>query len=359
MERREIYQLLEDAKSAMKPVHEDAATPHTKVSDKAHQQYLKIARRLFGVTSGDKLIYPKDSQRIFNLIRQSKTTSTLRLYARAVRHIALNTLNDQVMQADNAQRQGDWEKVDAIVSQPRFTALIKLASLMPSDYSEDWKPQRKRKGKKASLSKLPADWREQMIKHSSGKFTIPMMIAMLSGARPAEFEKGVKVSLINDSLYVYITGAKVTNKAGQEYRYLKLADHPITTSLIKMMKDEGESTLFVKVSKGNSISTHMRRIGERIWPKRKESITVYTARHAIAGACKQAIAKGSNPDLVSQVLGHIVDKTASYYGNRFQCRGSNILPTVVEVPKAIKRKSAARNANRKLLMTAKIVKNSM
>jgi len=31
-----------------------------------------------------------------------------------------------------------------------------------------------------------------------------------------------------------------------------------------------------------------RAVGKKIWPKRKESITVYTARHAMAADCKAA-----------------------------------------------------------------------
>ena len=68
----------------------------------------------------------------------------------------------------------------------------------------------------------------------------------------------------------------------------------------------------------------------------------------MAAACKAAIAGGADPDLVSQVLGHIVDETASYYGNRFQSGGRNIVPSDIKVTKAIKHKQRTRIEARKL-----------
>ena len=67
----------------------------------------------------------------------------------------------------------------------------------------------------------------------------------------------------------------------------------------------------------------------------------------MAADCKQAIAEGADPDLVSQVLGHVVDKTASYYGNRYQSGGRSMVPLDVTVTKPIKHKSRARNEARK------------
>lgn len=348
MERQEIYHLLANAKQALQPTHEDAATIKTIVTSDAHDQYLKITRRIFGVDANNKMIYPQDADVIFNLIRQSKTKATLRKYARAVRHVALNALSDQLKQADAAQRIGDWQKVERIVSQPQFTAFTNLAMLLPADYAKDWEATKKRKGKKSSLSRLPNNWREQMAAKSTGQFRIPMMIALLTGVRPEELQKGVLVKLLDNCLYVHIKGAKVKENAGQKYRQFKLADHPITRELIQIMQINNETEMLVQVDIGNSVTTHMREVGKKIWPKRKESITCYTARHAMAAECKQAIFEGANPDLVSQVLGHIVDKTASYYGNRFQSGGVSVVPTAVKVPKEVRHKSTTRNANRRI-----------
>jgi hypothetical protein len=363
LEREDIYRLLDNAKNALYPTVDDKiknkdpkkefntirpATIDSKVSNEAHLQYFEVAKRFFGYNQQTNLhIPPEDAQLIIDQIKKAKTLSTLRVYAKSVRHISMQALNTLKKEADKAQRAGEWGVVENIVCSKNFAALVKLSEMLPYSYRQNWEPKEKRKSKKKSLSRLPLNWRELMAAKSKGQFRIPMMIALLTGVRPEELKKGVVVKLHKNSLYVHINGAKVTEKAGQKYRHLKLANHSLTKELIQIMQLASKSEMLVQVDKGNSVTTHMRAVGKKIWPRRKESITCYTSRHAMAAQCKQAIYDGANLDLVSQVLGHIVDKTASYYGNRFQSGGASVVPTTVRVPKEIKRKSAARSANRK------------
>ena len=66
-------------------------------------------------------------------------------------------------------------------------------------------------------------------------------------------------------------------------------------------------------------------------------------------ACEAEIADGADPDMVSQMLGHIIDITTSYYGVLFQSGGISIAPTEVVVPNAIKQKMRAHNLRRSVL----------
>jgi integrase len=388
LERQEIYRLLAEAKEALRSTHEDGANVNTVVTVDAQTQYLKIARRILKIDKDNNLIFPDDINQVISSIRQSKTKATLRKYARAIRHASIQRLNILLNNADKAQREGNWQEVENIISKKEFSALTELSKLMPAEYTKNWQELQeiistnylsdfkesselmardyvknwtaaeKRKSKKTSLSKLPIYWRELMVQESTGQFKIPMMVALMTGARPVEFEKGIQLKLVQGSLYVKIQGAKVKENVGQEYRIFKLADHDITGELIKIMQSEISTKLFVHINKGNSLTTHMRKVGEKLWPRRKESITCYTARHSMAAHCKEAIFKGADPDLVSQVLGHIVDKTASYYGNRFQSGGASVVPSDVQVPKPIKHISAQRNANRTLPSQKNKVKNT-
>lgn len=112
------------------------------------------------------------------------------------------------------------------------------------------------------------------------------------------------------------------------------------------ISDETRNRLPVAVNHGNSLTTHLRSKAKALWPARKESITTYSARHALAADCKKAIHDGADPDLVSQVLGHVVDKTASYYGSISQSGGISVAPTDVVVPKGIRHKAKERNKRR-------------
>ena len=346
LERQEIYRLLAEAKEALKPSHDDAATVNTTVTKDAQQQYTKIAKRIIGVSDDGKVIFPCSAEPIISSVKESKTKSTLRKYARAIRHVSILMLSMLIKNADTAQRSGNWKEVEKIVSLPEFCALVGLAKLMPADYGLNWIAEKPRKGKKSSIKRLPLDWREQMAAKSKGQYRIPMIVCLLTGCRPIETTYGVILKVINDVLYVRLKGAKVKENAGQEYRILKVSAHPLTTELIKIINQTGQDSFLVKAKVANSVSTHMRNVAKKLWPRRKESITVYSARHAMAADCKQAVFDGGDPDLVSKVLGHTVDKTASYYGTRSQSGGNSVAPSDVKVPKEIKHKTSNRNASR-------------
>jgi hypothetical protein len=349
MDKQAIFDRIRQARAALKPVHPDAATVDRYVTPDTAKQYKDEAGRLFGEDpKKNETRHPQDAKKIIAKVRKAKTKSTLKKRARSIRYVSMTRLNDLLKMVDKAQRGGRWDLVERIVMHDTFLAYIQLASLMPSDYAIDWEADRGRKSKKRSLLRLPLDWRELMSTESNGQFRIPMLIALMTGCRPVELEMGVLVEQKNGGLYVTINSAKVTEHAGQEYRKFRLADHPLTDELIAVM-DLGEDPLrmIVKVDCGNSVTTHMRAIGKKLWPKRKETITVYTARHGMAAECKAAIANGADPDLVSQVLGHVVDKTASYYGNRFQAGGRSVLPSEIDVPKPIRHKQRERLAERK------------
>ena len=358
LERQEIYQKLAKAKNALRSTHDDAATVNTSVTEDAQEQYIKIAKRIIGVNDDGKMIFPCSADAIISSVQKSKKKSTLRKYARAIRHVSILMLSMLKKNADTAQRSGNWKEVEKIVSQPEFCALVDLAKLMPADYGLNWIAEKPRKGKKSSIKRLPVDWREQMAAKSKGQYRIPMIVCLLTGCRPIETTYGVILKVINGGLYVKLKGAKVKENAGQEYRILKLSDHPLTTELIDVISRTGQDNILVKAKVANSVSTHMRSAAEKLWPKRKESITAYSARHAMAADCKQAVFEGADTDLASKVLGHVVDKTASYYGARSQSGGNGVAPSEVKVPKEIKHKSAVRNTNRGIPGQKNKVKNT-
>lgn len=348
-DKQAIFDHIKAARQALRPGHPDAATTNTIVKPATAAQYETEAGRLFGRDPDTgEILHPQDPDHIIAAVRQAKTKATLRKRARSVRHVAMSSLNELLRKIDKAQRGGRWDLVERIVMHPIFLGYIRLAGMMPADYAQGWRPIRKRKGKKSSLLRLPANWREQMVATSRGQFRIPMLVALMTGCRPAELEKGILIEQRDRGVYVTIQGAKVTAKSGQEFRRFRLADHPLADTLMEIVnRSENPLRMIVEVPHGNSVSTHMRAIGQKLWPRRKETVTVYTARHAMAAECKAAIAAGADPDLVSQILGHIVDETASYYGNRFQSGGRSILPSEIAVPKFIRHKQRQRLAERK------------
>lgn len=337
-DKREIYAKIKEARDALKPQHADAATAQTKLTENTEAEYLRIAARLYGLESDNSISPPRNAEAIITKVRSAAKASTLRKYARAVRHVALVKLAHILKVFDEAQKINRFDLVERVVLQSSFDGYIKLAQWLPEKYKEDWKPKEKRKGKKASLRGLPDDWREQMAENSSGQYHIPMLIILATGCRPAELKSGVHLELRDGALYASINGAKVTKHSGQEKRVLKLAENSIT-SFLKDYVLENNGSINERVEKLNSISTHMRSVGIKLWPKRKEAITAYTARHAMAADCKNSEQNESVPDFVSQVLGHLADDTKSYYGTKSQSNSKAFVPQQVSVTKSVKHKT--------------------
>ncbi len=337
-DRRELHAKIKAARDALKPPHEDSATVDTKLTPNTEADYLKIAKRLYGVGKDKNILHPYDAESIIAKVRSVSKYSTLRKYARAIRHEALKKLSEILQKLDKAQRNNQHDLVKNVVMQPSFDGYITLAKMLPAEYKEGWIPESKRKSKKISLRGLPEDWREQMANNSSGQYHIPMLVILATGCRPAELKNGVKLILENGELSAVINGAKVTKHSGQEIRNLKLANNEITEKLkTYLIKDNGNP--IITVEKPNSVSTHMRSVGKRIWPKRKESITAYTARHAMAADCKASPLSETNPDFVSKVLGHQADDTKSYYGTRSQSSSDRFVPLAVKSTKTVKKKN--------------------
>lgn len=135
-----------------------------------------------------KLNLPTDSDSIISRVRQSKTKSTLRKYDRSLRHVAINKLLINLKNVDKHQRLGEWDEVERIVTSLQFKAFVQLSKMQPAIYAENWIAQRKRKGKKGSLLRLPFDWREQIASRSNneGQNHIPMLVCLMTGCWPAE-----------------------------------------------------------------------------------------------------------------------------------------------------------------------------
>lgn len=353
MDREAIYKLIKAAEEALKPTHADAATLETKVKPDTENQYRKQARQLFGVDTetNEPNIIPIDASLIIANVRKAETVSTLRIRARSTRHVCMNILNMFLKNIDIAKLKGNWNSIEKIVSDPTFEACITLSKMMPSDFRVGWQATKKRSSQKTSYSKLPCDWREQIAAQSKGQYHVATLVNLVTGCRPAELEKGVQLERKIDGIYVTIKGAKVKENAGQKERCFRLADHPITEMISKIMNEDKDQPdvllVIVGAKKGNSVSTHIRSIAKKLWPLHKKSITCYTARHAMAADCKKATSEGADPDLISLVLGHIVDKTGSNYGsNNIRKGGRSMAPTNVTATKPIKHKVRDRNKKR-------------
>lgn len=324
----------------------------TGLSQKSMMDYKNVAATILGVFPGTQiLIPPENASNIIDKISTANKVSTLKKQARAMTFITRLMLYKKCQRAFECINNGRLKAAEKIVLHPSFQTLITLAEFTAATYRKFETKKAKRLSKKTSLKGLPENWRERLADSlPHGHFTCPVLALLLTGARPAEIENGIEFIQIGTRLRVIIRGVKVTKNAGQEWRSFDVADGLIKHILLDLVDSEREGRSFtIQVKNGNSLTTHIRRLCKKLWPQHTKDITSYSIRHAIASDCKYAIAKGADPDLASKVLGHTVDKTATYYGSHAHGGGGvSLAPSRVEVSRAVKNKLKQRLANRKL-----------
>lgn len=177
----------------------------------------------------------------------------------------------------------------------------------------------KRKSKRQSLSGLPDDWREQLfIRMRNSKFSLPMLIAAITGCRPVELRNGVVLDFLSEGgsqyLVATISGAKVTEKNGQPQRQLFFSiDQPsfLLRALIYEV-EKNDCKMLITIENEKAFSVAITRFGKILWPKHKQDLTAYSLRHAFSSDMKLS----SSKDMTAKSLGHASIRTQKTYGQR-------------------------------------------
>jgi len=233
---------------------------------------------------------------------------------------------------DRAQRAGDWDQVRHVVN-----LMAEVTNLL-----ERYPPQREpgqgltenrqcpiekpapRKSKKAGLAKLPADWRDQVwsVLPPASKYRSAIAALELGGARPSELVAGVDVvSDGADRLHITIYGTKrgVDGQHGRESRTITLAVNTPQAKWLWQSAAEAGGRFRVTIESAKRLADEVARLGRRLWPRKHDTVSPYTYRHAFA-----ADVKTQHPedwDTIAAALGHSVPETQRHYGRAKQSRG--------------------------------------
>lgn len=191
-----------------------------------------------------------------------------------------------------------------------------------------------RHSKRQDLNGLPPTWRELMYAgFLKSKYRVPYLIMAITGCRVEELQSpGVMVSKSNDMLTFTITGAKVKDSQGQPIREISYPindPHPLIQSLLA---DKEFKIDLIGVPSKENYTSAIRRVGRKLWARRKSEITPYCLRHAAASDFKDHL----SPDEVSKALGHAVAATRSRYGQRQMSRSGGLKPSAVSASRPIK-----------------------
>ena len=163
----------------------------------------------------------------------------------------------------------------------------------------------------SKIRKIP-NWRTVLFNHVTPTHKNAAALCSLTGVRPSEIARGVRVQLSSESdglrLIITIAGSKITANSGQPERTLRLKiDSEEARYLAKQVS---QSPVTVTTHPAN-LCAALIKAGRTAFPHLQETITPYVLRHALASDLKAA---NVSPDAIAQVLGHQASESQQAYG---------------------------------------------
>lgn len=326
--QEEIFEIVKAGRQRMKEL------PARKLSKSTDEDYVREYNRLVGDEGADP-------EKLWSAICRTSSKSTYRRRVASVMHCCKTQLGEALRNQDAAQRAGDMNSLRRHVSV--IEGVIGIMSIVEGHKGAcPLESTVRRKSKRSDLRKLPSDWREQLHKQfMHSKYELAYLVEAVSGCRPGELEKGVKViCTLEGMLTIRIdNGVKVSEQKGQPWREItyQAGQHPLVRALFEACRKPGKSVdeneAVVYIEKTTNWRAALSSAGQKLWPRLRFRICPYHLRNAAASDWK---CTGMWDKDISAALGHCVDKTASIYGQFQIGQGSGGLrPDEVKVARSI------------------------
>lgn len=235
----------------------------------------------------------------------------------AYQHAIAEHVLECLSEADRARRHGDSRRA----ADARRLAAALAEELQTADYERNQRliresaaayrtPRRRRGGKRFTVPSLPDGWQINLINAAPKRDRVPLVVLVLTGARPAELEKGIQVERDGESIRMTISGAKTGQGHGQAWRHFRVSG-PIAARLAAELRDAGLDRKTI-TSKGSRDAFRKRLATAAKSADLGPGVSPYTLRHAVASDLKAA---GVPVEHAAAVLGHSVTQTQSIYGH--------------------------------------------
>ena len=259
-------------------------------------------------------------------------------YRAAESHIRKQEIKELSKSLDSAMKSKTWSEVDRIDA--KLKGHVEWFKKYPVGEGRNIDTNEKRSefqakqpsefsnAKRESVSNLPTDWRDKVFNETKLNDRDSLAVVSLTGARPEELKKGVKISQEGNTFTFTIAGAKIDEKRGkgQPERTIEIDRAELQKSIegrwilnntktpSKTVKLEGTPAAF---------SMRIHRASLRAMPNEKDSASPYTYRHAFSTRLKVASARGEiSSEEISRALGHQSDRSRENYGTREQAAGA-------------------------------------
>ncbi|WMR35243.1 hypothetical protein [Metapseudomonas otitidis] len=321
--QEEIFEIVRTARQRIKEL------PSKKLTKSTDDGYVREYNRMVG----DEGANPKE---LWSAICATQSKSTYRRRIAATIHCCRTQLQEALRSQDAAQRTGDMNAVRYQVAV--IEEVVGILNIIDGHKGQcPLENTVRRKSKRSDLKYLPSNWRDQLHRQLEGsKYELAYLVEAVSGCRPGELEKGVKVICSKESglLTVRIdNGVKVTDQKGQPWREItyRIDQNPLVRALLEVCRNvvPGTKTIetVVYVEKTTNWRAALSSAGQKLWPRLKFRVCPYHLRNAAASDWKRT---ELSDEEISGALGHCVNKTSSNYGQFQIGQGSGGL-TPVEV----------------------------
>ncbi len=327
--QEEIFEIVRTARQRMKEL------TARRLSQSTADGYVHEFNRMVG----DEGANP---ERLWAAICATQSKSTYRRRVAATIHCCRVQLQEALRRQDAAQRTGDMNTVKHQVAV--IEEVVGILNIIDGHKGQcPLAHTVRRKSKRSDLKYLPNNWRDQLYKQLKGsKYELAYLVEAISGCRPGELEKGVKLICSKDSglLTVRIdNGVKVTGQKGQPWREVtyRVDQSPLVTALFEACKNVVAGTnrieMVVYIEKTTNWRAALSSAGQKLWPRLRFRVCPYHLRNAAASDWKRA---GLSEEDISAALGHCVNKTSSNYG-QFQIGqgGGGLIPFNVRAARSV------------------------
>lgn len=327
--QEEIFEIVRIARQRIKQL------PSRSRSKATDDDYVREYNRMVGDEGADP-------EKLWSAICATKSKSTYRRRVAATMHCCRVQLQEALRSQDAAQRAGDMNDLRYRVAV--IEGVIGILNIVERHKGRcPLENTVRRKSKRSDLKYLPSNWRNQLHKQLEGtKYELAYLVEVVSGCRPGELEKGVKVICSKGRGLLTIrvdNGVKVTDQKGQPWREItyRLDQSPLVTALYevcrKVAPDTEKIETVVDIEKTTNWRAALSSAGQKLWPRLQFRVCPYHLRNAAASDWKRA---GLSEDKISAALGHCVNKTSSNYG-QFQIgqAGGGLSPAEVRAARPI------------------------
>ncbi|XVO22225.1 MAG: hypothetical protein HEQ15_06820 [Betaproteobacteria bacterium] len=185
----------------------------------------------------------------------------------------------------------------------------------------------KANSKRKALRGLEANWQDQILAVAGHRYKDTVAVLALSGARPSEFESGIRVKKsTSGQVVIEIRGSKTHGgKFGQDLRTLTVDATSSNCGKHLLAQLEASRGELVVTGDAKSISRRVGEYGRAAFPKKRDAVSAYAFRHQVAADLK---ASGLPDAEISTALGHCSDQTKRFYGAKQSARGGSIVSAI-------------------------------